>query len=52
MTARDWVFTLNNPEIDEIQWDEKKVQYAVWQKEVGEQGTPHLDRDWETKSLS
>ena len=42
MTARDWVFTLNNPEIDEIQWDEKKVQYAVWQKEVGEQGTPHL----------
>lgn len=34
------MFTLNNPE-SPIQWDEEDVVYAVYQGEVGEEGTPH-----------
>lgn len=42
MTARNWVFTLNNP-TTELKWesDDGIVTYAVWQLERGEQGTPH-----------
>lgn len=39
-TARRWVFTLNNPE-EQITWPEDKVKYAIWQKEIGENETPH-----------
>jgi len=38
----NWVFTWNNPDYEEEQpnvWPD--VRYAVWQHEVGEQGTPH-----------
>jgi len=40
---RSWMFTINNPSkpID----DPRKwvcVKYCIWQKEVGENGTPHL----------
>lgn len=40
--SRTWVFTINNPPVDEIckAWD--GVAYCVWQKERGENGTPHL----------
>lgn len=41
--ARRWTFTLNNPE-DHLEDDPNKLPYAylVWQKEVGKEGTPHL----------
>lgn len=42
MTARNWVFTLNNPQ-GQLLWEEygQAVKYAVWQLERGEHGTPH-----------
>jgi len=40
--ARNWCFTLNNPE-DELDFTEFPFcDYAIWQKEVGENGTPHF----------
>ncbi len=49
MTAKDWVFTLNNytdEEYDALmaKYDVEEVQirYMVVGKEVGESGTPHL----------
>lgn len=38
----NWCFTLNNPAADDVPraWD--GVRYCVWQKEQGENGTPHL----------
>lgn len=43
MSNNRWCFTLNNPENNEVplSWSEHLV-YAEWQREVGEQGTPHL----------
>jgi len=41
MQARCWCFTLNNPE-EELavnEWD--GIAYAVWQLEIGEEGTVH-----------
>lgn len=38
--ARSWVFTLNNPS-ELLVFDETKVRYAIYQKEAGENGTPH-----------
>lgn len=40
--SKYWVFTLNNPGNDQepTEWD--GIEYAVWQKEKGESGTPHL----------
>lgn len=39
-----WVFTLNNPE-EQINWDQANtknlIKYVIWQKEIGESGTPH-----------
>lgn len=41
--SKDWCFTWNNPSDDEIlsinDWDYK---YLIFQKEVGQNGTPHL----------
>lgn len=41
MTHRRWVFTLNNPdeELQPATWPGCK--FAIWQKERGEEGTPH-----------
>lgn len=41
MSARTWCFTLNNPTepIDFTDWPH--LTYAVYQKESGEEGTPH-----------
>lgn len=39
-TSRNWVFTLNNP-TEVLIFGEEKVRYAIWQKEIGENGTPH-----------
>lgn len=40
--SRRWVFTLNNPSLDDLAtlngWP---YRYMVWQKERGESGTPH-----------
>lgn len=41
MAKRQWCFTVNNFESVEIVWP-PTVTYAVWQHEVGETGTPHL----------
>jgi len=37
-----WVFTLNNPGSDDIVASFPDLEYAVWQKEKGVQGTEHL----------
>lgn len=43
MTSRAWCFTVNNPESC-VLWEERpaSVAYCVWQLEMGESGTPHL----------
>jgi len=41
--ARDWVFTINNPDSDD--WDLLQAfpsKYLVFQVELGEEGTPHI----------
>jgi len=41
--GRNWLFTINNPtdgDNPEVWKDE--VRFAVWQKEKGADGTPHL----------
>lgn len=43
--AKDWCFTLNNPESREDEFYAIKMldyQYLVYQVELGEQGTPHV----------
>lgn len=42
--SNHFVFTLNNPEHDYLPGLENnaRVRYAIWQREVGAQGTPHL----------
>lgn len=40
-SARAWVFTLNNP-TEMLVFDESKVRYAIYQREAGENGTPHF----------
>lgn len=46
MTARSWVFTWNNPDVEQIDWQDldknEKVRYASWQLESGENGTKHF----------
>lgn len=37
-----WMFTINNPSDDEEPNSWPYIEYAVWQKEKGEQGTEHL----------
>lgn len=39
--ARTWCFTLNNPTAPLDFSEHEAVTYAVWQKEAGENGTPH-----------
>lgn len=40
--SKYWCFTLNNPANNELPGSWPGVQYAVWQREKGEQGTEHL----------
>lgn len=45
--AKAWTFTLNNYEQDDIDkleaWtNQKPKRYVIFGKEVGQQGTPHL----------
>lgn len=44
--SKDWCFTLNNPlteEIEEIEKSDKWIyNYIVFQTEIGEKGTPHI----------
>lgn len=46
MTAKQqskyWVFTINNPVNNEVPGTWHSVEYAVWQREKGAQGTEHL----------
>lgn len=37
-----WIFTINNPESNEVPNAWPDVAYAVWQREVGAAGTEHL----------
>lgn len=39
--SRNWCFTLNNPRTEQFEWP-ANIKYAVWQKEIGELGTVHL----------
>ncbi len=39
--STNWIFTLNNPG-DQLVWPDDKVKYAVWQQEIGENGTEHF----------
>lgn len=42
-SARHYCFTLNNPAKNEIDFSLYDcVRYAVWQREIGSKGTPHL----------
>jgi len=42
MTSRNFVFTLNNPD-QTLDWSlYKDVTYAIWQYEIGENGTIHI----------
>jgi len=57
LRSRNWCFTLNNPVSDDIpeMFEQKGALYGVWQKEEGEQGTPHLQgyvMFSETKTMS
>lgn len=39
--SRNWVFTINNPANDELP-HAFEGRYCIWQRESGENGTPHL----------
>lgn len=46
MSGRNWIFTINNPatpDDDPVTWEGsvRHLTYCVWQKESGENGTPH-----------
>lgn len=48
---RNWCFTLNNPNIEDIEsWNFKDVEYMIIGWEVGEQGTEHLQGYMEFKN--
>ncbi len=47
-TYQNICFTLNNP-TEPIAFDEEKMYYLVYQKEVGEEGTPHFQGYCELK---
>lgn len=41
MQSKNWVYTLNNPEVPTDWTEVPDVKYAIYQLEKGEQGTPH-----------
>nr|DAW01722.1 MAG TPA: Putative viral replication protein [Cressdnaviricota sp.] len=54
-----WMFTINNPETDVLFAAlPEGARYVCWQREVGDQGTPHLQgyiafaRSWNRKRVS
>lgn len=40
--SKYWVFTINNPNDDQVPCTWEPLEYGVWQKEKGESGTVHL----------
>lgn len=40
--SKYWVFTLNNPEDNDIPKEWPEVEFCFWQLETGDSGTPHL----------
>lgn len=38
----NWVFTINNPANNDLPSQWANVRYCIWQREEGENGTPHL----------
>ena len=40
--SKAWCFTLNNPGDTVIMWDASEMDYLVYQRERGAEGTPHL----------
>lgn len=47
--VRCFLFTMNNP-TKPMEFDEEKMDFMIYQKEVGEQGTPHFQGYVELKS--
>lgn len=39
--ARGWMFTLNNPTLEETPELRASIQFIVYQREIGKEGTPH-----------
>lgn len=50
MTSRNYCFTINNPTSDVLSFPAQKVKCAVYQKEIGANGTPHFQGYMELKS--
>lgn len=50
MTARNWCFTVNNPELPFTLSNEDKIKICVYQLEKGQNGTPHIQGYIELKS--
>jgi len=42
LQARCWLFTINNPESNDLPKTFTDVRYCIWQREKGEAGTEHL----------
>lgn len=46
MVSKSWCFTLNNWTVEELnticEWDTSLISRAIFGKEIGESGTPHL----------
>ena len=42
LQARCWLFTINNPESNDLPKNFVDVRYCIWQREKGEAGTEHL----------
>nr|QJI53464.1 MAG: replication-associated protein [Cressdnaviricota sp.]QJI53727.1 MAG: replication-associated protein [Cressdnaviricota sp.]QKN88860.1 MAG: replication-associated protein [Cressdnaviricota sp.]QKN88863.1 MAG: replication-associated protein [Cressdnaviricota sp.] len=40
--GKRWCFTINNPETERPTWNPDTMEYLIWELEVGEQGTPHI----------
>lgn len=40
--SKRWCFTINNPGDFRPNWRVEEMKYMVWQREVGENGTPHI----------
>jgi len=41
MSAKNWVFTINNPTGDEFDEPNELISFIVYQREIGEEGTMH-----------
>ncbi len=50
MTSRRWCFTINNPEAEDFptEWEHEKIKLCIYQGEIGDEGTFHLQGYLET----